>query len=145
MRTLCTPRNGKETSTRCSLARSTANVKVPGLDVHVHGADVDTFGRSIRDCSVLGGQPGADGIVATHDLGTIDLAQVTIEPGHDAVERAVVVEVIGVDVEEDRAVQGQLEMRPVALVGFDDEPLAAGPLGAGAHVGDVTPDHEARP
>ena len=41
--------------------------------------------------------------------------------------------------------QWQLQMRAVALVGLDDEPLAAGPLRAGAHVGDVAADDEARP
>ena len=41
--------------------------------------------------------------------------------------------------------QRQLEVGAVALVGLDDEPLAAGPLGTGAHVVHVAADHEARP
>ena len=59
-------------------------------------------------------------------------------------EGAVVIEVVDVDVGEDRAVQRQLEVGAVALVGLDHEPLAAGPLGSGAHVGDVAADDEAR-
>ena len=59
-------------------------------------------------------------------------------------ERAVVVEVVGLDVGQDRPVQRQLEVGAVALVGLDDEPLAARPVGAGAGVGDVAADDEAR-
>ena len=39
----------------------------------------------------------------------------------------------------------QLEVGAVALVGLDDEPLPARPLRAGADVGDVAADDEARP
>ena len=52
---------------------------------------------------------------------------------------------VGFDVGQDRAVQRQLEVRAVALVGLDDEPVAVGPLRAGADVGDVAADDEARP
>ena len=40
--------------------------------------------------------------------------------------------------------QRQLEVGAVALVGLDDEPLAAGPVRPGAGVGDVAADDEAR-
>ena len=60
-------------------------------------------------------------------------------------ERAEVVEVVDLDVGQDRAVQRQLQVGAVALVGLDDEPLAARPLRPGAHVGDVATDDEARP
>jgi len=39
------------------------------------------------------------------------------------------VEVIGLDVREDRRVERELEVDAVALVGLDDEALTAGPLG----------------
>ena len=51
---------------------------------------------------------------------------------------------IDFDVGEDGREQRQLEVRSVALVGLDDEPVAAGPLSPGADVGDIAADDEAR-
>ncbi len=91
------------------------------------------------------GQVGAARVVGAEHLRTGDLREVAVEAVDDRLERAVVVEVIDLDVREDRAEQRQLEVRAVALVGLDDEQVAARPLCAGARVGDVTADHEARP
>ena len=49
-------------------------------------------------------------------------AQVPVEAGDDGGERPVVIEVIDLDVGEDRGEQRQLEVGAVALVGLDDEP-----------------------
>ena len=92
-----------------------------------------------------GGERGADRVVAADHLRPVDLAEVPVERRHDAVERSVVVEMVGLDVGEDRAVHGQLEVGAVALVGLDDQPVAVGPLRSRADVGDVTADDEARP
>ena len=77
-------------------------------------------------------------------FGPVDAGDVGVEALQQGLERAVVLEEVELDVEQDRAGQRQLEVRAVALVGLDDEQLAARPVGAGAGVGDVAADDEAR-
>jgi hypothetical protein len=115
-----------------------------GRSDDVDGADRRVGGEPVGDRAVPGREHCRVRVVGTHDLRTGDLRQVAIEAGDDRVERSVVVEMVGLDVGQDRGVQRQLEMGAVALVGLDDEPLAAGPLRSGAHVVHVAADHEAR-
>ncbi len=100
--------------------------------------------HAVRDGVVACGNRCRTSVVCTHDLRAGNLRQVLVECLLDALDRAVVVEVVDIDIGEDRAVQRQLEMGAVALVGFDDEPIATGPLCSGTHVGDVATDHETR-
>ena len=73
----------------------------------------------VAPCST--GQLGAAGIVGAHHLRPLDATEVLVEAVDDRGERAVVVEVIDLDVGEDRGEERQLEVGAVALVGFDDE------------------------
>ncbi len=114
-----------------------------GLDVD--RTELGAFRGAVRDHVVALRQQGRLMVVDAQHLRALDLRQVLIEPVDDGLERAVVVEVIDLHVGEDRAVQGQLEVCAVALVGLHHQPLATGPLGTGAHVGDVATDHEAGP
>jgi hypothetical protein len=111
---------------------------------HVDGAHVRVVGQAVGDRGVAVGQLPRARIVGAQHLRTGDLGEIPVEPGHDPLEGAVVVEVVDVDVGDDGAVEREFEVRPVALVGLDHEPLAPGPLRAGAHVGHVAPDDEAR-
>ena len=67
-----------------------------------------------------------------------------LERGDERVERAVVVEVVGLDVGDDRGFGRELEERAVALVGLDDEPLAVVVRGVRADLVEVAADEEAR-
>ncbi len=49
---------------------------------------------------------------------------------------------IEVDIREDRAVQRKLQMGAVALISFNDEPIAPRPLGTGANIAHVAADHK---
>jgi hypothetical protein len=69
-------------------------------------------------------ESSAHRVVGAQHLRSGDLGEVPVEALLDRGERPEVVEVIDLDVGEDRAVQRQLEVGAVALVGLDDEPLA---------------------
>ena len=84
------------------------------------------------------------GSSAHSTFGPVDLGDVRVEALQQGVERAVVLEEVELDVEQDRPGERQLEVGAVALVGLDDEHVAARPVGAGAGVRDVAADDEAR-
>ena len=83
---------------------------------------VGTLTDAERDRVVLTSQLAAHGIVERHDLRPVDVVQVLGEAVDDAGERSMMVEVIRLDVGQDRPVQGQFEMCAVTLVGLDDQP-----------------------
>ena len=116
----------------------------PGGRPHVDRAHVTLGAEPVGDSAVAPRQFGPDRVVAADHLRSLDLAEVVVEPCDDAVERAVVIEMIGFDVGEHGAVQREFEMGAIALVGLDDEPIAMGPLRPGAEIGDVPADDEAR-
>ena len=53
-------------------------------------------------------------------------------------------EEVELDVEDDGGVERERDVRSIALVGLHDQPVATRPVGAGAGVGHVTTDDEAR-
>ena len=106
----------------------------------VASAGVDAVGDGV----VAGGEVRRHRVVGAEDLGPVDLGQVAVEGVDDRVEGAVVVEVVGLDVGEDGAGEGQLEVGAVALVGLDHQPPPAGPVRARAHLVQVAADDEAR-
>ena len=110
----------------------------------VDGADVDALAASVRDRIVRSSQPGCHRVVTAHHLRARDLAEVRVEAVDDRLERPVVVEMVDLDVREDRPVERQLEVGAIALVRLDDEILPAGPLRTGAEIGDIATDDEAR-
>ena len=86
---------------------------------------------------------GGDSIVgAAHDRAghAVDEA---FERRDELLEAAVVVEVVGLDARHDRGLGTESQERAVALVGFDDEPLAAAVRRVGADLVDLAADHEA--
>jgi hypothetical protein len=111
---------------------------------HVDGAVVGAGGGAVGDGVVGLGQLRGVVIVDADDLGTGHAGEVLVEGGHDGLGPAEVVEVVHLDVGEDRAVQRQLEERAVALVGLDHEEVASGPVGARADVVHVPAHEEAR-
>ena len=114
----------------------------PGLDLPRPPAR----GRrtAIRDRPVTLGEPGGVLTVDADDLRSGDLCEVAVEPVDDGGKRAEVVEVVGLDVGEDRAVERQLQEGAVALVGLDDEQVATRPSGAGPEIVHVATDDEVR-
>ena len=67
-----------------------------------------------------------------------------LEPGDERGEVAPVRQVIGFHVGDDRGLGRELEERAVALVGFDDQPLAVVPRRVRADLVEVATDEEAR-
>ena len=114
------------------------------LRADVDGAHIGILGGAVGRRAVAGRQRAAHRVVGTDHGGPVDLGEVLVEARLDRSEGAVVVEVIDLDVGEHRGVEREFEVSAVALVGLDDEPLAAGPLGTGAGVGYVATDDEAR-
>ncbi|CAB4692833.1 unannotated protein [freshwater metagenome] len=110
----------------------------------LHSPIVRRLGQPVCDATALGCQPGAHIVVGTQHLGSSNVSEILVERSDDAVERSVVVEMIDLNVGEDRAIQRQLKMCAVALVGFDHKPVGASPLCSGTHVGDIAPDDETR-
>jgi hypothetical protein len=100
--------------------------------------------RAVGDGVVARRELRGDLVVDADDAQPGDTFEVFVEGGDDGVEAAEVFEVIDLDVGDDGGVQRQLEERAVALVGLDDEPLAARPVGAGTDFVDVAADDEAR-
>ena len=143
--TLCTPRSGNRTATRWRPSRSTSKWSDPWCAVTSTARTGRVGAGAVGECAVACCEARGARVVGAHHLRAGDLREVAVESGLDRLDRAVVVEVVGLDVREDRAVQRQLQVRAVALVGLDDEPFAAGPLRAGSHVGDIAADDEARP
>ena len=108
------------------------------------GANVGVLREAIGRRAVTHRQSATDRVIGAQHLRAGDLSQVPIEALDERFERAVVVEEVDLHVEHQRARQGQLDMRGVALVGLDDQPLASRPVPAGTCVVDVAADDEAR-
>ncbi len=89
----------------------------------IDGADIDARAPSVRDGVVRRSEPGRHLVVAAHHLRTRDLSEVPVEAVDDRIERSVMIEMVDFDVREDRPVEREFEMGPVALVGFDDQIL----------------------
>ena len=142
--TLCTPRRGRLIRPSASPWRSTVNVERPAARGDLDGAHVGSGAQPVRESAVAIGQVAAAGVVGAEHLRPGDVRQVPVEAVDDGAEGPVVVEMIDLDVGEHGGVQRQGEVGAVALVGLDDEQLAAGPLRPGAGVGDLTADDEAR-
>ncbi len=66
------------------------------------------------------------------------------EGAHQPGKVAVVVEVVGLDVRHQRGLGPKVQEGAVALVRFDDEPLAVAERGVAADLVDLPADHEAR-
>ena len=90
-----------------------------------------------------GRQTRRDRVVRAHDARAGYAPQEVLERAGQARETAVVVEMIGFDVGDDRRVRFELEERPVALVGLDDEPLAVVVRRVRPDLVDVAADQEA--
>ncbi len=91
----------------------------------LHRAYVGVVGAAIRRRAVAHGQSAADRVVSAQHLGAGDLCQVPVETVDERFECAVVIEEVDLHVEHQRARERQLDMRGVALVGLDDQPLTA--------------------
>jgi hypothetical protein len=119
--------------------------KRPVTRVQVDCPHIGIRSRPVGDrARQLARQASTDRIVGTQHSRPHHLLQVPGEALLDRLQRSVVVEMVGLDIREDRPVQRQFEVGAVALVGLDHEPLPAGPLRTRPHVGDIAADHEAR-
>ena len=96
----------------------------PAVHRQVDGAEVGALGEAVRHGAVAYGHVGAQGVVDAEHRGSGDLAEVALEAVDQRLERPVVLEEVELDVGEDRRRERQREVRAVALVGLDDEPVA---------------------
>ena len=123
--TLCTPRSGRSTVAQAldAVRRSTAKRNEPSCRSQRRRPARRRSAEAVRDRR-RGGRPArrSTGSSAHTTLRPGDLGEVAVEAGQQGVERAVVLEEVDLDVEQDRAVQRQLEVGAVALVGLDHEP-----------------------
>ena len=105
------------------------------LEAHVPGADVGLGREAVGDQPPL--EPGDDAlqvrIVEAEDDRAVerDLVGEADERLLDVLDVRVVVEVLGVDVGQDGDEGGEVEERPVALVGLGDEEIAGPEAGVG--------------
>ncbi len=93
---------------------------------------------------VTGRDRGRGRIVAADDRDGRGRGEETAERRNEALEGSVVVEVIRLDTRHDGDLALQLEERPVALVGLDDEPLPRVPHRPGTDLVDLAADDERR-
>ena len=90
------------------------------------------------------GETGRAGIVETDDARSTGLFDEPHEGRLEPVEAAVVLEMIGLDVGDDHPVSVELDERPVALVGLDDEHAPAADGSSGPEIPEVAAHDERR-
>ena len=99
--------------------------------------------RGSRAVSASAAAPGSSTQVTRVPPGD-DAAEELVERGDVGGGAAVVVEVVGLDVRDDRDLGRERQERRVALVGLGDEDVAGALVGAGAGGGEVAADRERR-
>ena len=124
----------------------------------LHGEVLSTFGGDHVDDSIarLGVEPVRDAVGAASErrgdrvieadharpLHPVEVIREALDEGGEGTE---VIEMIAVDVGEDGADEGQMTVRAIALIGLDDKPVRAGPLGTGANISHIAADDESGP
>ena len=91
-----------------------------------------------------GGQASGVRLVDTHQVRPGSVGEEAVERRFDALERSVVVEVVGLDVGDHRDLRTELDEGAIALVGLDHEPVSAVPHRATADLVELTTDDERR-
>ena len=118
------------------------NVDEPHVDVAGLGPPVGAH-RDPAPAGGVGERRGA-GVVGAGDERAAgrDAAEELVERGDVGGGAAVVVEVVGLDVRDDRDLRRVRQEGRVALVGLDHEDVAGALVGAGAGSGEIAADRE---
>src|SRR5258708_3014189 len=106
---------------------------------------VVSYGRGKERLSSRQAGPNGGGIRAGHNVtGIFNLGEELVERAHQLLERAVYVQVVRLDVCDDRDVWVVVEEGAVVLVRFDDEVCALAGHGVRRQVAHLTANHEGR-
>ena len=113
--------------------------------LELHHAVGGVGGGAIGDGVVLPREGSGAGIVGAGDAQPASVGKKGPEGGDHAVDAAVVLDVIGLDAGDNHRLGAELQEGAVALVRFDDEPVARVPGGAGADLVQLAADDERGP
>ena len=105
---------------------------------------VGRLGEAERREAGARGERRGERVVGGRDPWSRHRGDEVVERAHEALERPVVVEVVGFDVRDDGGLGRELEERAVALVGFHDHPLAVVVRGVRADFVEIAADDERR-